>query len=175
MPVVPSFLKRLFLSPGGGLRAVVGPGSKAPVLRVKNHNEGTIDLGKLYDNYTLFIYFYPKAYTNNCKLQAESINKFYDKLRSRGVEVLGVTTDTPCAVRCCRERTHLEFLLVSDIEGELARAFGIPMKFGFVQPCGLLVRNGIVVWRSDKLDPERIGCVLMDALDSLGIVESANV
>lgn len=149
------------------------PGARAPVLLAKNHNEGTIDLAKLYNNSILFLYFYPKAYTPCCRSQAESIRDYYATIRARGVEVVGVTTDTPAAIRSCRNRTRLPFLLIADEEGELARAFGVPMHFGFASQCGFIIRSGIIIWRSEELPVEGLGPELIAILDRLKIQEKS--
>ena len=130
-----------------------------------------MDLARLYEEHTLFLYFYPKAGTSRCKCQAESIRDFYDAIRARGVEVVGVSTDTPSSLRFCRERTQLPFLLVTDQEGELARAFEVPMHFGFATRCGFIIQSGRVIWRSNKLPVEGLGPELLEELDRLNICE----
>lgn len=168
------FFKKLFHRMNQPIRpSRIVPGAQAPVLCVKNHNEGIIDLAKLYKGHTVFLYFYPKAGTPRCKCQAESIRDFYEAICARGVEVVGVSTDTASSLRFCRERTQLPFLLITDQEGELARAFEVPMRFGFATRCGFIIQSGKIIWRSNNLPVEGLGPELLEALEQLGIGEES--
>lgn len=76
------------------------------------------------------VYFYPKDDTPGCTVEAQEIRDLYAELERTGAVVIGVSTDAADSHRAFIEKHSLPFLLASDESGEIAKAFGVPLKNG---------------------------------------------
>jgi peroxiredoxin Q/BCP len=76
------------------------------------------------------VYFYPKDDTPGCTLEAQEIRDLHAQLAQTGAVVIGVSTDPSDSHRAFAEKHALPFMLASDESGELAKAFGVPLKNG---------------------------------------------
>ena len=62
----------------------------------------------------VLVYFYPKAMTPGCTVQACGLRDNMDDLKKAGVEVLGISTDKPEKLSRFAEKELLNFTLLSD-------------------------------------------------------------
>lgn len=127
------------------------PGTEAPKLTAVDQNNEPVDLGaRLADGLTL-VYFYPKAGTSGCTAQACSLRDGIESLKSIGVDVIGVSKDTPEAQKRFEQEYELPFTLIADTDGNVIEAFGVPtLVAGVPARHSFLVRDGVIVWHSPK-------------------------
>jgi peroxiredoxin Q/BCP len=85
-------------------------------------------VGKKY----VVIYFYPGDFTPGCTRQAQLFRDDMNKLVARGVEVVGVSGDTAKTHEMFKQAQKLNFTLLADEDGSLARKFGVPLGKGGV-------------------------------------------
>ncbi len=78
----------------------------------------------------LVVYFYPAAMTDGCTKQACSFRDNRSQLQDLGAEVVGVSGDRLDNLRAFKGSNMLNFPLLSDTEGSIARAFGVPLRQG---------------------------------------------
>ena len=78
----------------------------------------------------LVIYFFPGDFTPGCIKQAQSFRDAMNKLEEKGVEVVGVSGDEVKTHLLFRKAQMLNFTLLSDVDGALAKSFGVPLKAG---------------------------------------------
>lgn len=78
----------------------------------------------------LVVYFYPAAMTGGCTDQACSFRDNRSRLQEYGAEVVGVSGDRPDNLRVFKRANQLNFPLLSDTDGAVARAFGVPLRDG---------------------------------------------
>jgi thioredoxin-dependent peroxiredoxin len=78
-----------------------------------------------YSGKKLVLYFYPKDDTPGCTAEACSLRDNYDKLKSAGYEVLGVSTDPVKSHKKFVDKYSLPFRLLSDTEKTVSEAFGV--------------------------------------------------
>src|SRR5690606_4616058 len=78
----------------------------------------------------LVVYFYPGAMTAGCTTQACLFRDNRSTLQELGAEVIGVSGDRIDGLRAFKGVNQLNFPLVSDTAGVIARAFGVPMRGG---------------------------------------------
>lgn len=78
----------------------------------------------------LVVYFYPGALTGGCTQQACSFRDDRTKLREMGAEVVGISGDRVEGLQLFRKTNRLNFPLLSDSKGTVARAFGVPVGDG---------------------------------------------
>lgn len=78
----------------------------------------------------LVVYFYPAAMTGGCTKQACSFRDDKTALDKLDVEVVGVSGDLPEGLQVFRKAHNLNFTLLSDPDGEIAKIFGVPLHKG---------------------------------------------
>lgn len=78
----------------------------------------------------LVIYFYPSDFSFCCTRQAVRYRDRLRELCDQGVEVAGISGDTVEAHRQFQATHKLNFPLLSDVDGEVARTFGVPLRSG---------------------------------------------
>lgn len=76
------------------------------------------------------IYFYPGDFTPGCTAQAKAFRDAMNKLTEQGVEVVGVSGDSVRTHELFKKAQKLNFTLLSDEQGTLARQFGVPVGKG---------------------------------------------
>ncbi|MFC1552388.1 peroxiredoxin [Candidatus Latescibacterota bacterium] len=111
-------------------KPAVGIGDKIPGFRA---NDDMGNVWKLEDNLGsayLIVYFYPAAMTGGCTLQACSYRDNSAELKDLDVAVVGVSGDSVNNLKIFREAHDLNFGLLSDVDGEIAALFGVPVKEG---------------------------------------------
>jgi len=79
---------------------------------------------------TLVVYFYPAAMTGGCTKQACGYRDLRTHLTKLGVEVVGVSGDRNQNLKYFKQVNRLNFPLLSDTSGTIARAFGVPLSNG---------------------------------------------
>lgn len=76
----------------------------------------------------LIIYFYPKDNTPGCTAEACSLRDGYDRLRSMGYELIGISKDSAASHVKFADKHQLPFLLLSDESTDVNQAFGVWQK-----------------------------------------------
>jgi peroxiredoxin Q/BCP len=79
---------------------------------------------------TLVIYFYPADMTGGCTKQACGFRDDMEKLAEKGIEVVGVSGDSVKNHEVFKKVHHLNFTLLADEDGSVARKFGVPLRKG---------------------------------------------
>jgi len=100
-------------------------GQKAPDFTLSNQAGEQIHLNELLKTSRVLMYFYPKAMTPGCTVQACGLRDSKAELAVHQVVVLGVSTDPVKSLAKFTERDQLNFDLLSDPEHQLAAAFGV--------------------------------------------------
>lgn len=105
-------------------------GTKAPDFRLPDHDGKEVTL-KQFRGQRVLLYFYPKAMTPGCTVQACGLRDVNQELEEAGVIVLGVSPDAPSKLKKFAEKEKLPFRLIADESHELADSFGVwgPKKF----------------------------------------------
>jgi len=83
-------------------------------------------IGKKY----LVVYFYPGDFTPGCITQAQRFRDGMNRLTEKGVEVVGVSGDSIKVHQLFKKAQQLNFTLLSDEDGSLAKLFGVPVGKG---------------------------------------------
>jgi thioredoxin-dependent peroxiredoxin len=105
-------------------------GDKAPSF------EATDDHGNIWksDDHVgkgvLVVYFYPADLTGGCTRQACGFRDDMKELAAKGIEVVGVSGDSVENHQIFKKAKNLNFTLLSDEKGTIAKAFGVPTKGG---------------------------------------------
>jgi len=78
----------------------------------------------------LVLFFYPKDDTPICTKEACAFRDSYETFSAAGAEVIGISSDSAASHRAFAARHKLPFLLASDADGSLRKAFGVPKTLG---------------------------------------------
>ncbi|KAA5544521.1 peroxiredoxin [Roseiconus nitratireducens] len=76
------------------------------------------------------LYFYPADMTGGCTAQACGYRDRMESLEAAGVEVVGVSGDTAENHQLFKKAHQLNFTLLADPDGEVAKKFGVPVSVG---------------------------------------------
>ena len=98
--------------------------------------EATDDQGKPWKsadhvgkNYVV-VYFYPGDFTPGCTAQVKSFRDNANKLTEKGIEVIGVSGDFATTHALFKKAFMVNFTLLADEDGSLAKRFGVPVGAG---------------------------------------------
>lgn len=105
-------------------------GNLAPVFTLKDQN-GSDHALKSYRGQILVLYFYPKALTPGCTVQACSLRDSVQELARRNIKVFGISPDLPKLLTKFTDKEKLNFTLLSDPDHAVADKYGVwgPKKF----------------------------------------------
>lgn len=76
------------------------------------------------------VYFYPADMTGGCTKEACAFRDSEKKLKQAGVKVVGVSGDSAKNHRIFKKAHNLEFTLLADETGKIAKLFGVPTRAG---------------------------------------------
>lgn len=115
---------------GRDLRAEVKVGDKAPEFAAQDDQGEKWESEQHVGKKILVVYFYPADMTGGCTKQACGFRDDMKKLQDAGVEVIGVSGDTVQNHKYFKKAEELNFTLLADPKGEVAKAFGVPTRPG---------------------------------------------
>jgi thioredoxin-dependent peroxiredoxin len=99
------------------------PGDVAPAFTLTTDDGKTLSLSDLKGR-RVVLYAYPAAMTPGCTTQACDFRDSLSSLHARGIEVIGISPDSPAKLSRFRERDGLTFPLVSDPSRAVLTAYG---------------------------------------------------
>jgi len=105
-------------------------GDQAPDFKVKDQDGKTISLSD-FKGKKLILFFYPKASTPGCTMEAKNLRDNYKKLLDLGFEILGVSADSEKRQKNFCVKNELPFSLLVDEEKQVINDYGVwgPKKF----------------------------------------------
>ena len=105
-------------------------GDAAPLFSLPDQDGNPVSLESLKGKKVL-VYFYPKAMTPGCTVQAQGLRDIQNELQQKNVVVLGISPDAVKRLPKFIEKEQLNFTLLSDEDHTVADAFGVwgPKKF----------------------------------------------
>jgi peroxiredoxin Q/BCP len=102
----------------------LAPGDPAPEFSLLDQAGRTVSLAD-YAGRRLLVYFYPQADTPGCTVQSCEVRDAREDLASLGVDVVGISPDTPDEQAAFDEKFSLGFPLLSDLGHKICDAFGV--------------------------------------------------
>ena len=73
----------------------------------------------------VILFFYPKADTPGCTIEACGFRDTFKKLQSAGAIVLGISRDTPKEQAKFRAKYDLPYMLLADVDEKVCNQFGV--------------------------------------------------
>lgn len=96
----------------------------APAFSAPDQHGNIVTLNSLRGR-NVVLYFYPKAMTPGCTVQACGIRDHRDEFAGLNAVVLGISPDAPQRLQKFIERDQLNFDLLSDEDHAIADAYGV--------------------------------------------------
>lgn len=105
-------------------------GDKAPDFKVNNQKGERVQL-KDFLGKKIVLFFYPKASTPGCTMEAKNLRDNYAEFTKKGYDVIGVSADSERRQLNFSVKNELPYNLLADEEKEVINAYGVwgPKKF----------------------------------------------
>jgi peroxiredoxin Q/BCP len=153
-------------APASAVPTPLAAGAKAPDVTFALHTGEKLALASLRGK-PVVVYFYPKDDTPGCTVEAQEIRDLYEELKRTGAVIVGVSTDPLDSHRAFAEKHGLPFLLASDEAGEVAKAFGVPLKNGRVTRVSFVIgADGRIKRTFPQVTPKGHAAELLQAISS---------
>lgn len=108
------------------------------------------------------LFFYPRANTPGCTLEACGFRDSYAQLKKAGLMVLGISPDTSAAQKRFETKFELPFTLLADADKKVATLFDVYKEktmygkkvMGIVRSTFLIGPDGVIQHVWSKVRPE---------------------
>ena len=111
---------------------MINTGDRAPDFAGTTADGKRIGLADFRGRKPLVLYFYPKDNTPTCTKEACSFRDHAGEIAAAGGEIIGVSNDGPEAHKKFIADHRLNFPLLSDTDGSIAKAFGVARLGGLL-------------------------------------------
>ncbi|MCL6266089.1 thioredoxin-dependent thiol peroxidase [Flagellimonas myxillae] len=144
-------------------------GDKVPEFSAKDQDGNTIKLSD-YHGKKLVVFFYPRANTPTCTVEACNLRDHYADLQDAGYEILGVSADTEKKQTNFRNKFNFPYPLLADTDHAVINTFGVwgPKKFmgreydGIHRITFVIDENGVVEKVIDKVKAKNHAAQIVD-------------
>jgi peroxiredoxin Q/BCP len=100
-------------------------GDTAPLFTLNNENDESVSLTDYIGKQQVLVYFYPKAMTPGCTVQAQGLRDIKAELTALNTVVFGISPDEVKRLTKFCQRDELNFSLLSDVDHQVADQFGV--------------------------------------------------
>jgi thioredoxin-dependent peroxiredoxin len=153
---------------------MIQPGDQAPDFTLPDQDGNEVALSELRGQ-TVVLYFYPRADTPGCTIQACGVRDRDADYEAAGARVIGVSPDEVAAVKKFAEKFDLDFTLLADADHAVADAYGTwgeksmyGKKYMGVQRATFLIDpEGKIAKVFPKVSPKTHDDVVLEALGEL--------
>jgi peroxiredoxin Q/BCP len=148
-------------------------GERAPDFEAVLDDGRPFRLSKLRGDQNVVLYFYPRDFSGGCTAQACSFRDNYADIRKLDATIIGVSVDSSESHQRFKERHHLSYPIISDIDGHLRELYDVKSVLPKIRPRVTYVidKHGIIrgAFRHDILVTKHIS----DAVKVLKEIEAA--
>lgn len=151
-------------------------GDAAPAFSLADQEGNTVSLADFAGKSRVVLYFYPKAMTPGCTIQAQGLRDSSEGLAKRDAVAIGVSPDPVKRLKKFEEKEDLNFTLLADEDHAVARAYGVwgLKKFmgreymGVHRVTFVIDKDGSIAHVMDKVKTKTHHDDVFEVLDSLG-------
>ncbi len=91
---------------------------------LQDDQENTVHLSD-YAGTPVVLFFYPRADTPGCTIEACGFRDVFKKIQKAGAVVLGISRDTPKAQAKFKAKYDLPYPLLADVDEKVCKQFGV--------------------------------------------------
>jgi thioredoxin-dependent peroxiredoxin len=150
------------------------PGDQAPDFTLPDQDGEKLTLSELRGE-TVVLYFYPRADTPGCTVQACGVRDRGSDYAAAGARVIGVSPDDVPAVKRFAGKFDLDFTLLADADHAVAEAYGTwteksmygKRHWGVQRATFLIDPDGRIATVFPKVSPKTHDEVVLEALAEL--------
>lgn len=150
-------------------------GDTAPAFSLADQEGNTVSLADFAGKSRVVLYFYPKAMTPGCTVQAQGLRDSAEGLAARDAVAIGVSPDPVKRLKKFEEKEELNFTLLADEDHAIAEAYGVwgLKKFmgreymGVNRVTFVIDKDGTIVHVMDKVKTKTHHDDALAVLDSL--------
>lgn len=136
-------------------------GMKAPEFTLKDKDGIDVSIND-FKGKKIVLYFYPRDNTPGCTRQACAFAGAYERFREKDVVVIGISKDSVGSHVKFAEKYNLPFILLSDTELEVIKAYGVwqekkqygKVSFGVVRTTFIINEEGNIEKIMPKVKPD---------------------
>jgi peroxiredoxin Q/BCP len=114
-----------------GVRVALAPGDPAPDFDLPGSDGRRYRLSDYRGATAVVLAWFPKAFTGGCTAECESVGRSIETLRRFHVAIFGASLDRPETNARFAESMGIDFPILSDPDGGVARAYGVLGASGF--------------------------------------------
>jgi len=103
---------------------MIETGTPAPDFTLPDQNGNAVSLSD-FAGKTVVVYFYPKASTSGCTVQACGVRDHLPNYAEAGAVVIGVSPDPVKAIKRFADNESLDFTLLADEDHAVCEAYGV--------------------------------------------------
>jgi peroxiredoxin Q/BCP len=107
-------------------------GARAPDFTLDDQDGNPVSLASFKGKKNVIVYFYPKDDTPGCTKESCAFRDHYTAFTDAGAEVLGISSDSAASHKAFAQKHRLPFKLLSDPQGKVRGAFGVPATLGLL-------------------------------------------
>jgi peroxiredoxin len=102
-------------------------GTEAPDFTVKDQDNQAVTLSSFRGERAVLLVFYPFAFSGICTSELGAVRDDLADFQNDDVQILGISTDHPYALKAWSESQGFDFPLLSDFwpHGEVAKSYGV--------------------------------------------------
>jgi len=150
-------------------------GNLAPVFSLQDQSGGKVSLKDFKGESNVVLYFYPKAMTPGCTVQACGLRDSKSQLKKLNAVALGLSPDLVARLAKFEEKENLNFKLLADEDHAVADKYGVwdLKKFmgreymGIVRTTFIINKEGRLVHIMDKVKTKTHHDDVIEILKSL--------
>ncbi|MBQ0800044.1 MAG: thioredoxin-dependent thiol peroxidase [Porticoccaceae bacterium] len=127
-------------------------GNLAPAFKLRNQHDEVISLRDYRDEKNVVVYFYPKAMTPGCTVQACGIRDYKKEFAKLDTVVFALSPDPVARLKKFEDKQDLNFDLLSDEDHAIAEKYGVwgLKKFMGREYMGIL-RSTFIIGKDGRL------------------------
>lgn len=103
-------------------------GEKIPDITLKSIDGQDVNLAALFNRKRTILVFYRGGWCPYCNLHLSALSEAEATLLDLGYQIVAISPDSPKNLKITQEKDKVNYQLLSDSEGELAKAMGIAFQ-----------------------------------------------
>ncbi|MBL7714102.1 MAG: peroxiredoxin [Bdellovibrionales bacterium] len=125
-------------------------GNMAPLFTLENDDGKKVSLIDVMLQGPSMLVFYPGDFTPVCTKQLCSYQNAMERFKALGVQVIGISQNTPAQHKAFRQKYGFEFPLLTDPKRELTKVYGVTSLFmlgGTSRAVFIISKSGRILYR----------------------------